>query len=134
MKKLKTEIGIIDHVLAALGCMLAVYSVGMSLANTNLALFFTIGIGITAFAGFNLAKKARGTQYLNYDSYLFAAGGISSVIFISPLNNLLPGGGFPFALIAASVLCWMLLFGNLFAWRDQTLLFLTLPCIGAVAH
>ncbi|MCH7945428.1 MAG: transglutaminase domain-containing protein [Armatimonadetes bacterium] len=42
---------------------------------------------------------------------------------------MLPGGGFPSELLVAGVLCWLLLVGNLFAWRDQTLLFLTLPCI-----
>ncbi|MCH8980253.1 MAG: transglutaminase domain-containing protein [Armatimonadetes bacterium] len=129
MKRLNPDLCVIDHVLAAFGCTLAVYSVGMSLLNPPLALFFGIGVVVTATTGYALSKIVRGTPVAGYDSYFWAVLGMFMVGFVSPLNDMLPGGGFPFELLVAGALCWVLLVGNLFAWRDQTLLFLTLPCI-----
>ncbi|MCH8978852.1 MAG: hypothetical protein IH945_06370, partial [Armatimonadetes bacterium] len=129
MKRLNPELCVIDHVLAAFGCTLAVYSVGMSLLNPPLALFFGIGVVVTATTGYALSKIVRDMRVGAYDSYFWAVLGVFAAGFVAPLNDILPGGGFPFELLVAGVLCWVLLIGNLFAWRDQTLLFLTLPCI-----
>ena len=129
MRKFDTNIGPLDHALAALACILAVYSIGMSLGNAMLATFFSIAVVVTAFSGYAIARSARKTRLVNYDSYFWALGGVATTALVNQLNDMLPGGGFPSALIAAAVLCWVLVVGNFFAWRDQTLLFLTLPCI-----
>ncbi len=129
MKRLAPELGALDHALAAFGCTLAVYSIGMSLLNPMLALFFTIGVVATATSGYAISRIVRGNPMAGYDSYFWAVLGVFSAGFVAQLNDLLPGGGFPPELLVAGVLCWLLLVGNLFAWRDQTLLFLTLPCI-----
>ncbi len=129
MKKLDARLGPIDHVLAALACLLAVYSIGMSLNSSGIATFFTVGILLTATSGYAIAKQVRGTKIANYDCYFWAVAGALTTGLVNVLNGLLPDEGFPFELLAAAVLCWLLLVGNLFAWRDQTLLFLSLPCI-----
>jgi transglutaminase-like putative cysteine protease len=129
VKKLDPNLGVIDHVLAALACLLAVYSIGMSLNNTELAVFFTVAITLAATTGYALSRLVKGKRIAALDSYLWAVSGVASVGLVNVLNGILPGGGFPFELLAAGILCWVLLFGNLFAWRDQTLIFLSLPCI-----
>ncbi len=129
MKRLDPNLGFIDHVLASLACLLAVYSIGMSLTNSGLAIFFTVGILVAATTGFALSRLVTGTKIANYDSYFWAVSGMLTTGLINVLNDMLPGGGFPFELLAAGILCWVLLVGNLFAWRDQTLIFLSLPCI-----
>lgn len=129
MKRLNPELSLIDHALATFGCMLAVYSMGMSLLNPPLALFFAIGVAVTATTGYALSKIVKGTPISAYDSYFWAVLGVFTTGLVAQLNGLLPGGGFPPELLVTGVLCWLLLVGNLVAWRDQTLLFLTLPCI-----
>lgn len=129
MKNIGPELGVFDRVLATLGCVLAVYSIGMSLTNPPLAYTFSIGIIVLSFIGYAISTIVEGKKIANYDSYFWAIAAMATTGFVNPLNDILPGGGFPFALLAAGILCWLLLVGNLFAWRDQTLLFLTLPCI-----
>ena len=129
MKRLDPVLGPIDHALATLACVLAVYSIGMSLHNAPLALAFTSGIMVAAISGYAVAKIVRGKKIANYDSYFWAVLGILAIGLVNSLNDILPGGGFPVELLAAAALCWILLIGSLFAWRDQTLLFLSLPCI-----
>lgn len=129
MRKLDSRLGPIDHVLAALACLLAVYSIGMSLNSIGIAMFFTVGITLTALTGYSIAKHVRNTKLANYDSYMWAVAGVLTTGLVNVLNGMLPDEGFPFELLAAGILCWLLLVGNIFAWRDQTLLFLSLPCI-----
>ena len=129
MRRLDPNLGLIDHALATLSCLLAVYAIGMSLTNTGLATFFTVGTLVAATTGYALARLVRGTKVASYDSYFWAISGMATTGFVNVLNDMLPGGGFPFELLAAGILCWVLLVGNLFAWRDQTLIFLSLPGI-----
>ena len=129
MKKIPPEQMWLDRALAAFGCLLAVYAIGMSLNNQALAITLSACIIATSFIGLVLARVLRDHPFRKYDSYLWAFFGAFSVGFVLRLNALLPEPGFETNLIAAGVLCWMLVFGSMVSWRDQTLLFLTLPCI-----
>ncbi|MCH7903407.1 MAG: hypothetical protein IH944_02440 [Armatimonadetes bacterium] len=129
MKRIAPEQMWLDHALASFGCLLAVYAVGMSLINRPLAITLSVCIIVTSIIGFLLARALRDHPFRKYDSYLWAFFGVFSVGFVLRLNELLPEPGFQMNLIAAGALCWMLVFGSMVSWRDQTLLFLTLPCI-----
>ncbi|MEX2244204.1 MAG: transglutaminase domain-containing protein [Fimbriimonadaceae bacterium] len=129
MRRLDPSLGILDHALATLACLLAIYSISMSLSNLPMAFVLTGGTLFAATSGYALANLVRKTKLVNYDSYFWAVLGILAVGLVRVLNGILPGDGFPFELLAAGALCWILMIGNLFAWRDQTLLFLSLPCI-----
>lgn len=129
MRKLRSELYFVDHVLATLACVLSIYSIGMSLAKPKLTAFFLVLTVIGAATGYYLSRKLKGTKAIAYDSYFWAVLGVLATGLVGQLNGILPEEGFPIELIAPGVLCWLLIVGNFFAWRDQTILFLTLPCI-----
>ncbi|MBA3726669.1 MAG: DUF4129 domain-containing protein [Armatimonadetes bacterium] len=45
------------------------------------------------------------------------------------LNNVMPGGGFPWQLAPAAFMCWFIIAASFFLWNDDTMLFLLVPGI-----
>jgi hypothetical protein len=129
MNKIKPELGAFDYFLAAIGAVLATFSVGMAVGKPTIAAFLSSGVLITIGVGFMISRSVRKTDLANYDGYLWAGLAITCWMFVRDLNAVLPEEGFPFRLVAAAALCWMLILCSLVSWRDQTLLFLSLPCI-----
>jgi len=129
MKRKAIERSIFDHLLAMVGGITATYSIGMSLAKPDLANFLAIAVFISSLVGFVTSQLIRSEKILAIDGYLWALLGIISVTQVFRLNTLLPEEGFPWQLVAGGALSWMIILGSLVSWRDQTLLFLSLPAL-----
>lgn len=118
-----------DRMLVTFAACLALYSAGMSVTNSQLAWLFVGATILAAVVGTIVSKLFRKTVIYTWDGYLLAVLGLVLFSQTLNLNRLLPGEGFPLQLIILAWLCWLIVLGSLLAWRDATMLFLTLPCI-----
>lgn len=118
-----------DHVLAMIGAMLAAYSAGIGIGDVNVGYFFMGAILACALVSFGLTKLVQGTAIARWDGIFYLVACMAAILARRPLNELLPGDGYPAQLAAAGVLSWMLAFGTVATWRDQTLLFQIVPSI-----
>lgn len=127
----KPERSFLDHLLAAGGAAMAAWCACLSLSNLTAGQFFVIGIFFCTFAGYGLSRLMAKTKAFNSDAWLFCLVALFCLFNIPRLNPLIPGEGFELDPTSrtSTFLCWMLLTGGLFAWRDQTLLFLNIPSL-----
>ncbi|MCG9893904.1 MAG: hypothetical protein MH204_00330, partial [Fimbriimonadaceae bacterium] len=118
-----------DHLLVFFGGALALYSIAASLRKEGLAIALVGSYFACSALGFLLARASVGTKWRNWDGGLTALFGFLGFVLSPRINAGLPEGGFPFELLTAAALSFMLIFSSLSGWRDRTLLFQSLPCI-----
>ncbi|MCW5936181.1 MAG: transglutaminase domain-containing protein [Fimbriimonadaceae bacterium] len=121
--------GLLDHLLVLFGCGMAVYAVGMSLSKPVLASLLALSVMVSLTTGYVIGKVAEGKRWQEFDGILWTVLAFASAFLVWPLNYVLPEEGFPFNLIAGAWLSWMIILCGFVSWRDQTLLFLNLPCL-----
>lgn len=116
--------------LVTLACVLAVFSTGQSASSEPNTPYILVG-GVLAGSviGQAMATLLKGKWAENLDGWLLALAAIVIVFQTRQLNSMLPGGGFEFQIIIVATLSFILIIGSAFAWRDGTMLFLTLPCL-----
>lgn len=126
---IRPDRGIIDHLLALIACVMASYSIAISVNKPQLALFMAVIVGLSCLAGYGLSNSVEGTKLAKADGWIFAFAAIIAVSLTPRVNAALPEEGFPWQIIA-SVMMWLVMVaGALFSWSDGTLLFLSLPGI-----
>lgn len=125
----RPEKGFFDHILSGLGCACAGFAIGMSLSNVTLAFFVAAMAPISTLIGYLLSRSIGDRPLLRFDVLLWTITALGCFFFVRPLNLALPGDPFEFNILIAATLCWMLILCPIFSWRDQTLLFLTLPSL-----
>ncbi|MBX3097635.1 MAG: transglutaminase domain-containing protein, partial [Fimbriimonadaceae bacterium] len=110
-------------------CAVGSFSIGQSVGKPILASFLVIiamlGISIGGVLGYFL----RNTKIVEWDAAFSGIVGFLVFATTRQLNGILPEEGFPFSLIVASTLSWLIFFVGVFAWRDATLLFVSLPAL-----
>ncbi len=121
----------IDFLLAFLAAATATYSVGMGLSNPPLSFLFVGGIAAGSFIAYAVSRMFDQVKWLETLSiFLYIGLALAATMLSSRVNSGLPSGGFPRELTgSAGTLCWMLMLGSFVAWRDQILLFQSIPCI-----
>lgn len=127
--EIRSEKTLADHALVMLASGSALFAIGMSLNKPILAWTLTILVIVAGSIGYGLSRLVSGTFMQNWDAGIWTFFGLFSVFFTIPLNRILPEDGFPFGLMAGSFLSWMIILGSVAAWKDRTLLFVSLPCI-----
>ncbi len=127
--EVRPEKTLADHALVMLASGSALFAIGMSLNKPILAWTLTILVIVAGSMGYGLSKLVNGTFLQNWDAGIWTFFGLFSVFFTLPLNRILPEEGFPFGLMAGSFLSWMIILGSVAAWKDRTLLFVSLPSI-----
>ncbi len=129
--KWKPERSFLDHLLAAGGAAMAAWCGCISLSNLPAAQFFVVGIFFCTLLGYGISRVLSKTKLIVADAWLYCLVAIFCFINVQSLNQIIPGEGFEFdpTSLTTTYLCWMLLTGGLFAWRDQTLLFLNIPSL-----
>lgn len=121
--------GWIDQILAMVGSVAAAYSSGVAVSRPEVAVFFAIAITLAGLINIAVSLVMQQTKFVHFDSVICAVLMISCVVFARKMNLWLPERGYPSTILIGGVLSWMLLAGSIVAWRDQTLLFQTVPCI-----
>ncbi len=129
MRPLRTERFWLDHFLAVSAGMMGSYACAMSVANQPMANIMAASILLAGILGYGLSLLVENTRAQNADAWLFALFGFIGVFQSRAINNAMPEDGFPFAIMAATMMFILLVVGSLFAWRDATLLFLSLPSL-----
>ncbi|QYK53811.1 MAG: hypothetical protein KF824_02700 [Fimbriimonadaceae bacterium] len=129
MKRFAVEKGWLDHLLAILPGIMGVYAVAMSVSKPQLASMLAVIVALSGIAGYGLSLAFEGTKTHGIDAWLFAILGLLGFFSSRAINGMLPEEGFPFAILAAVMMFALLVAGGLFAWRDATLLFLSLPSL-----
>ncbi|MFW5697093.1 MAG: transglutaminase-like domain-containing protein [Fimbriimonadaceae bacterium] len=129
MNRFSAQLSWLDHLLVYIGCLAAVFSMGMSVGSIAIASFFAAGVTASALIGFLLAQMLRGSKVVQIDGYLWALIALGAFSQVRTLNDVLPDGGLPFRIVIAAYLAWMIVLCGVVSWSDQTLLFLSLPCI-----
>lgn len=118
-----------DHVLAVITVVTSSYAIAMSVNKLELAVLMAVSAALSCLAGFGLSQLLRKSKIINYDGWLFALSAFVAVGMTRNVNAMLPEEGFPFQLIAAVMMWLIMVAGGIFAWRDGTILFLSLPGI-----
>jgi len=129
MRRFPTQRTWLDHLLAILPGIMGVYAVSMSVGKPQLAIMLATVVALSGLAGYGLSLAFEGTKTHGIDAWLFAILGLVGFFSSRAINNMLPEEGFPFAILAAVMMFALLVAGGLFAWRDATLLFLSLPSL-----
>lgn len=124
-----SRIGWIDYLLMTFGSCLAGYAGGMAINEPGIAWFVVQWTLIGAGVSYLIRRLFLGSKILKIDGFLYGLGVLASFAFRSDLQRIMPAGGFPFELLAAGWLCWMLIFGSFSTWQDSTLLFQAVPSI-----
>lgn len=131
MKKFRKDVfrlGWLDFSLSALASSLAVFSVGMGLRQVEVAWFLITIIGIGTIVSF-LITRILPDRWAWISGLLYTILAVGSVVYVQPLNAILPMGGFPIQLVIAAALAWMVAAGSFLTWRDSTIVFQAVPCI-----
>ncbi len=129
----KVELGIFDYLLVMTSCSISLLALGESLSRHSLSVFLAIASIVSIFIGFLISRSRFVSKVKDWDGYIWCALAIAATFLARPLNQLLPEEGFPFVLFAGSWLSWLVILCGVASWRDQTLLFLNLPCLSAFA-
>jgi transglutaminase-like putative cysteine protease len=124
----RTRLSWLDYVLLAVASCCSLYSLGMALHEPSVGYFFLqialVGTVVSAFV-----HRFAPRWILQADGYLYCILALVCVFFARRMNALLPEEGFPFQLIVAGIVGWMLSLCSFFSWRDGTLLFQAVPSI-----
>ncbi len=127
------RLGLVDYLLAGTASCLAAFSAGSGLNTPDVSTFFILLTLVATAVGFVL-QKILPPKIAAADGFLYATFAILALFNMGPLNNIVPGEGFPETLRIAGWLCWMLVFGSLFMWRDSTVLFQAVPGIAVFGY
>lgn len=122
------RLGWLDFSLSALASCLAVFSVGMGLRQVDVAWFLIAFIVVGTFISF-LITRVLPERLAWISGMVYSVVAILCVIYVQPLNAMLPMGGFPAQLVIAAALAWMIAIGSFLTWRDSTIVFQAVPCI-----
>jgi hypothetical protein len=126
---LKPERGWLDHAILAFGAGAAGWGIGMSVNNPGIAMIFGFGAAASTMLGWVLSVFVEGSRFHKLDTWLWTLFAAFAFFSMRPLNGLLPGEGFPFQVAAAASMGFMLIFCGFVSWRDETLLFLSMPTL-----
>lgn len=129
MNRIPVERFWLDHLLATAAGVMAVFSVGRSVGDGNLPLVLAAAVFLAGLTGYGLSLIVEDTPFHKADGWLFAAAAIFGVLQTRTVNGMLPDDGFPFAIIAATMMFILLVVGGVFSWSDPTLLFTSLPAL-----
>lgn len=122
------KLGWPDFCLSALASCLAVFSAGMGLRVQEVYWFLGGWIILGTLVSYGLSRVIP-EKHTWVGGLLYSMMAIASVMYSQPLNSILPMGGFPYQLIVAASLAWMLTFGSFLTWRDSTIVFQAVPSI-----
>ena len=122
------RLGWLDFSLSALASCLAVFAVGMGLRQVEVA-WFLIGIILTGTVCSFVITRFVPDRLAWISGLVYTAVAIACVIYVQPLNAMLPKGGFPIQLVIAAALAWMIAIGSFLTWRDSTIVFQAVPSI-----
>ena len=133
LSALETKLGVVDYVLACIASCLAAYSAGSGLNNSDVSnVFIVMTVAATAIA--YVIQRFIPPKLALADGFLYAACGFFAFYYRAQLNGMLPGDGFPETLQLSGWLCWMLILGSAFMWRDSTVLFQAVPGIAIFGY
>ncbi len=119
----------LDLLLAVIGSSLALYSLNESISATSDGYFFIAINCVGSFFSFFILQFFGDRKFVAFDPYLYTlmAGVVAAC---SPfLFTLTPDNVFTDQVMVAGILCWMISIGSFFVWRDQTMLFQSIPSI-----
>lgn len=123
-----------DSALSGLAGSLAVYSMFMSVNKPTVAQYMAAGVMVSTFIGFLLSQAFKKSPVIKADGWFltFVAG---VLLFVTnPVNASFGDDAIPINLIAGLYFSLLLLVGSMFAWRDPTMLMLSVPCISLFAY
>lgn len=126
---LKPERGWLDHAIIALGAAAAGWSIGASVNNIGISLLFSLGGLLSTMLGWAISTQITGSKWAKLDIWLWTIFAGAAFFGMARLNGLLPGEGFPREVLAASAMGFMVIFCGAVSWRDETLLFLSMPIL-----
>ncbi len=122
-------IGLFDYGLVAVGSSLAVYSAGMAIVKPTIAWLFVILVLLGTLFSYFVRSLAKRTRAVSLDSIFYPLAIVIGVTQWQQLQVILPDDGFPIELMTAAWMCWALVLGSFFTWRDGSLLFQAVPSI-----
>lgn len=123
-----------DSALSGLAGSLAVYSMFMSVNKPTLAQFMAAGVVLATFIGYLLGQALRKSPALRADGWILTCVAGILMFVTNPVNSALGEDAIPINLIAGLYFSLLLLVGSLVAWRDPTMLMLSVPCISLFAY
>lgn len=118
-----------DYLLAICASGSAAYSLGMSLGKGDLATTLLTMVVVATVIGALVGQAVKNTKIYTWDGALAGVTCLALFTQTFRINSMLPDEGFPFSLIVGCTLTLLIVGGGLWAWRDGTLLFTSLPSL-----
>lgn len=122
------QLGWLDFGLSALASSFALFSVGMGLRQVEVAWFLMAFVVVGTIVSWG-ASRVVPDRYAWVAGLVYTFVAVASVVYVQPLNAILPMGGFPAQLVIAAALAWMIAVGSFLTWRDSTIVFQAVPSI-----
>jgi len=123
------QTGLIDYILMAVCCGLAIYSTAISLNLGQIGLVYC-GLLVLGTAGaFAISRLKPGHWVLKLDWLFYLVFGLVAVSCTSQLNFFLGDDPFQGTVYAAGAMIWLMILGSFATWRNGTLLFQTVPSL-----
>jgi transglutaminase-like putative cysteine protease len=118
-----------DYMLLAAGLAVPLYTTSLTILQPLSGLIYVVlcWVGIT----FSYLIRSNGIRpaLINGVGYIHLLVGFLVVTNLEVLNDMMPGGGFPWQMAPATFMCWFIIGACFFLWTDAVMLFVLVPGI-----
>jgi hypothetical protein len=118
-----------DYMLLAAALAVPLYTTSLTILQPLSGLFYVLlcWAGIT----FSYLVRSHGVNIalVHGVGYILLCIAFLTVSNLDILNDMMPGGGFPWQMAPASFMCWFLIGACFFLWTDAVMLFMLVPGI-----
>jgi hypothetical protein len=118
-----------DYMLLAAGLAVPLYTTSLTILQPLSGLIYVVlcWIGIT----FSYLTRSNGIKpaLLNGVGYIHLLIAFLVISNLDILNDMMPGGGFPWQMAPATFMCWFIIGASFFLWTDAIMLFVIVPGI-----
>ena len=118
-----------DYMLLAAGLAVPLYTTSLTILQPLSGLIYVVlcWVGIT----FSYLVRSNGIKpaFLSGVGYIHLLIAFLVISNLDILNDMMPGGGFPWQMAPATFMCWFIIGASFFLWTDAIMLFVIVPGI-----
>ena len=118
-----------DYMLLAAGLAVPLYTTSLTILQPLSGLIYVVlcWVGVT----FSYLTRSSGIKpaFLSGVGYIHILIAFLVISNLDILNDMMPGGGFPWQMAPATFMCWFIIGASFFLWTDAIMLFVIVPGI-----
>jgi transglutaminase-like putative cysteine protease len=118
-----------DYILLAAALAVPLYTTSLTILQPLAGLFYAVLCWTGITVSYLVRSAGIKQQFVHGVGYILVVIAFLVISNLDILNDLMPGGGFPWQMAPASFMCWFLIGASFFLWTDSVMLFLLVPGI-----